>query len=688
MKRTLFCFWAATLGLLTLTACRSAPQIVEVTRVVTQAVTQPAAQPNEVIVEVTRIVTNTREIIAPRRGVVDPDPSTYVRLLSELPSAFDPGLSFDYITDDLLNNTMEPLITWNHTDPNSYVPVLAGEVPSVENGLISPDGRTYTFPIREGVTFHNGGTLKPHDVAYSIQRGLLQSDPLVSRQYLFITPIMGYASGDITEEIADGAYWADPQGLRDNASSEELRAVCEKVKAAVVADDEAGTVTITLPEPSAPFMSTLPYLFILDQEWTVAQGDWDGSCHTWQYYYAPGPENTKLGRIINGTGPYRLSAMSETDDEYTLEAYADYWRNDATPLWEGGPSGVAHIPTAVYKVVADWGPRLASFRAGDADDLEVPFENETQLDPDVGEICDYLTAECVPNPDYPDGPLRKWPGLPQGIRTDLFMNYDIAPDSPYIGSGKLDGEGIPPDFFSDPDVRQAMVTCFNYDLYNEDVLLSNGRRSNGPVAPGLLGYNEDGPQYEYDPEACADHLARAWGGVLPETGFHFVLPMQAGTAQQGIRTNEMAQILQAELAAINENYRMDILVVPRSRFFADRSQGKAPMFGAIWFADQFDADNWVWPYTTGPFAGAQNMPEDLMARFDELVRTGATAVDPAERERVYSELQQIYYDEAPGIITFQWPGTHYEPRYMQGYYYREGMDAQVPPLYARSIAED
>lgn len=687
MRRTPRYSFVIVIASLALTSCQGTPQIVEVTRVVTETTTQTVTEVNEVIVEVTRIVTETREVPAPRPGVIDPDPSTYVKLVSALPDAFDPGLSFDTITDELLNNTMEPLITWNHTDPNSYVPVLATEVPSVENGLIAADGRSYTFPIREGVSFHDGGTLEPHDVAYSIRRGMLQSDPFVSRQFLFINPIMGYESGDITEEIGEGAYWGNPEALRAEASPDELLATCEKVKAAVVADDEAGTVTINLPEPSAPFMSALPYLFILDQEWTTAQGDWDGSCETWQEFYAPGPEGTKLGRVINGTGPYRLKAINSTGDEFTLSAYEEYWRTDGTPLWEGGPSGVARIPKAVYKVVEDWGPRLAAFRAGDADDIEVPFENETQLDPDVGEICDYLTGECAPNPDNPDGPLRRWPGLPQGIRVDLFMNYDIAPDSPYVGSGQLDGDGIPTDFFSDPDVRKAMATCFNYDLYNEDVLLGNGRRSNGPVAPGLLGYNEDGPQYEYDPEACADYLANAWGGVLPETGFRFIVPIQAGTAQQSVRTTNLAQILQAELAAINEKYRMEILTIPRSTYFADRSQGKVPMFGAIWFADQFDADNWAQPYTIGAFAGAQNMPEELMARFDELVRAGVTSTDPTERERIYAEIQQIYHDEAPGIITYQWPGVRYEPRYVQGYYYRDGMDAQVPPLYALSIAE-
>src|ERR687892_639466 len=39
------------------------------------------------------------------------------------------------------------------------IPGLASEVPSEENGLISDDGLTYTFPLREGVTFHDGSEL-------------------------------------------------------------------------------------------------------------------------------------------------------------------------------------------------------------------------------------------------------------------------------------------------------------------------------------------------------------------------------------------------------------------------------------------------------------------------------------------------------------------------------------------------
>ncbi len=55
-------------------------------------------------------------------------------------------------------------------DGPDLVPGLATEVPSVDNGLISEDGLTYTFPIRENVVFHDGTPLTADDVKYSWDR--------------------------------------------------------------------------------------------------------------------------------------------------------------------------------------------------------------------------------------------------------------------------------------------------------------------------------------------------------------------------------------------------------------------------------------------------------------------------------------------------------------------------------------
>ena len=48
-----------------------------------------------------------------------------------------------------------------------YLPWLAAEVPTLANGGLSEDGRTYTIRLREGVTWHDGEPLTSADVAFT-----------------------------------------------------------------------------------------------------------------------------------------------------------------------------------------------------------------------------------------------------------------------------------------------------------------------------------------------------------------------------------------------------------------------------------------------------------------------------------------------------------------------------------------
>lgn len=51
----------------------------------------------------------------------------------------------------------------------AYIPRLAAEVPTLENGGISPDGRTYTIPLRQGVKWHDGQPFTADDVVFTWQ---------------------------------------------------------------------------------------------------------------------------------------------------------------------------------------------------------------------------------------------------------------------------------------------------------------------------------------------------------------------------------------------------------------------------------------------------------------------------------------------------------------------------------------
>src|SRR6185295_7085850 len=59
----------------------------------------------------------------------------------------------------------EGLAHWD-TDAN-MVPVLAAEIPSVENGGVSKDGRSVTWKLKRGVTWHDGQPFTADDVVFS-----------------------------------------------------------------------------------------------------------------------------------------------------------------------------------------------------------------------------------------------------------------------------------------------------------------------------------------------------------------------------------------------------------------------------------------------------------------------------------------------------------------------------------------
>jgi peptide/nickel transport system substrate-binding protein len=664
-KRGLFLVGFLALALL-LVACQPAePEVV--TEVVTQVVTEVVTEEGEQV-EVTRVVetvVTATPVPAPVVSYTDTTPDTYVLQTFGDPNTLDPQLAYDSAAGEVLENVYETLIYYNREDPNSFVPVLATEVPSVENGGISADGLVYTFNIREGVTFHDGAELTASDAAYSLQRGLLQSDPN-GPQWLFLEPVLGFNQCyDITEAIdPECALAGDREGLVSTATPEQLVAACELVKTAVVADDAAGTLTINLAVPWGPLLATLAGYWggIMDQDWAVANGAWDGDCATWQNWYAPGAENAELGAITNGTGPYILDHWTP-GEELVMVANENYWRTE--PRWEGDPGGPPVIKNIVRQIVDEWGTRFAALQAGDAESVTVNPANRPQADEFVGEFCDYQTGECTASDMHADAPLRKWPGISTVTRTDLFMNFNIVPDSPYIGSGQLDGNGIPPDFFSDINVRRAMAQCFDYETYIAEALNGEGARNNGPIILNMLGYNPDGPMYEYDLDACAAELEQAWGGVLPETGFRF----QAAYNQGNTTRQTVAEILQASLSSINELYQVEVIGLPWPTFLRNVSAGTFPIFISGWHEDIHDPHNWVQPFLVGTYAGRQAMPEDMLATFNEFVNAGVATSDPAERQQIYSDMQQYFYEQVPQVTLAEALGARYEQRWVNGWFF-------------------
>ncbi|HEU4915630.1 MAG TPA: ABC transporter substrate-binding protein [Acidimicrobiia bacterium] len=188
------------------------------------------------------------------------------------PAQVEPGEGGETI----ITQVYERLIEVGPDGPD-LVPGLATEVPTIDNGLISEDGLTYTFPIREGVVFHDGTELTAEDVKYSWDRAMTMDLPEGNAGLL----------ADIVAETN-------------------------------VVDDL--TFEVTLSEPSASFLNavvTASVASIVSQDAVEANGG-----------VVAGEVNEFLTANPVGTGAYELTAWNRGEN-FQLGVFEDYWGTPA-----------------------------------------------------------------------------------------------------------------------------------------------------------------------------------------------------------------------------------------------------------------------------------------------------------------------------------------------------------------------
>lgn len=639
----------------------------------------PAAPATPEVIERTVIVNGTPQTLvvtatpepAKEYSFASKDPTTWTWASIAEPETLDPALDYESSGGTAIFHMYDTLIANNKDSAITFVPMLATEVPSVENGGISADGLTYTFKIRQGVKFHDGKEMTAEDVAYTFQRGLLLGG-LNSPQWLFTEALFGVGTDDVALLVdRENPPYDDPEALL-KYPPEKIAAACEMVKSAVVADPAANTITFTLTQPWGPFLATFTGTWgaIMSKQWVVDSGGWDGDCATWPKWYAATSEQsiqTPMGNSENGTGPFKLDHWTP-GEELVFNANEDYWVKE--PLWEGGPTGAPKIKKVIWKVVEEFSTRLAMQQAGDADYIIINADQWPIMDELISQICDYSTNECTPTAD-PSQPLQLINNFVTGNRTDVFFTFDInAEGNGYIGSGKLDGNGVPPTFFSDVHVRRAFQYCFDYDAYLNDALQGEAIRSRTVMLPGMIGYDENAPIYEMNLDKCAEEFkASTWksadGQSLWDIGFRLTMVYNTGNTVR----QTLGQILQQNISSVNDKFVVEVTGVPWPAFLRAQRAKHLPVFFTGWIMDMYETHNWVGPYTGVPYGVRQNLPQELRDQFRAIYSRAVVQFEPEKRAEIYKEFNQLFYETSSGMILFQVNGRRYLPRYVDGYYY-------------------
>ena len=224
-----------------------------------------------------------------------------IRLNTDIRST-DPGLNRDENTDAVVMHLVEGLVAYR--EDASVGPMLAK---SIE---VSPDGLTYIFRLRDGVTFHNGAPLSADDVLFAWKRYL---DP--QNNWRCLSEFDGRGLAKIT-----GITAPDPM-----------------------------SVVFTLDKPSALFLTTM------------ARTD----CGEAGIYHRSslGADGKWLAPV--GTGPFKLG-------EWKHGEYVDLVRYDQYAALPGQPDGLtgnktALVPKLRFLIIPDASAAKAALMADGVD---------------------------------------------------------------------------------------------------------------------------------------------------------------------------------------------------------------------------------------------------------------------------------------------------------------------------------
>jgi peptide/nickel transport system substrate-binding protein len=229
----------------------------------------------------------------------------------------------------------------------------------------------------------------------------------------------------------------------------------------------------------------------------------------------------------------------------------------------------------------------------------------------------------------------------------MFCRRINPAGNPNIGSGQLDGNGIPPDFFADINVRRAFLHAFDRDTYKTDVFNGLVIMPTSPDVEGLP-FHIDVPVYEFNLEKAADYMKKAWGGKVWEKGFKMIITYNTGNEMR----EAAAHMLAENVSSLNPNFHIEVRNVEWKDYIVQIRNFQYPMFLSGWGADYADPHNFMYPFMEsngyyGKFMGLKN------AEIDSLCKEGIEKVDPAKRREVYTRLQTIWYEDAIGIPLYQ-----------------------------------
>lgn len=459
------------------------------------------------------------------------------------PNTLDPMKASDNLDSILAHNIYDPLVYYTDDTPPELIPWLA------EDWTVSDDNLTYTFTLRDGATFHNGDPVTAEDVVYSATRML---------------------------EMQRGFSWMFAGVLSPGN---------------VTAVDDS-TVEMQLDRVFAPFVFTLPYLFIVNKSVVEDNAESDGE------FGENGDYGTGyLEANDAGGGPYTLESRSRKQ-EITLAKNEDWWGEFA----DGNT-----YETAVIDMLPETATVVGSMndQSADMSDQWLSLQSYQEMAQK-----DYInvSSKATFNPFY------------------IFMHTQREP-------------------LDNIHVRKAISYAFDYEQAINGVLAGDSQQLQGPLPSAMWGHNDDVTVYEQDLEKAqaeldqspytADEISPTYtyvSGLTIEQNHGLLL--QSNLQELGIDLSiEKAQWTNITSNVTEQETTPDMLAIYLSFRYADPDTFLYP----AWHSSQH-----------GSWQSAAWYQNDEV---DSLLTEARQVVDQDERIPLYEEAQQLIAEDAPALFV-------------------------------------
>jgi len=286
-----------------------------------------------------------------------------------------------------------------------------------------------------------------------------------------------------------------------------------------------------------------------------------------------------------GTGPFKL-------DHWTKDVELVFVANDQ--YWGGRPK----LDRVIWRTIAEDTVKLQELTTGSID---------------VANQLDFKDIDTVKN----DSNLQ--------VVSGTFWNVQFLAVS----------QAIKP--FDSAQVRQALQYAINKQNIADVVFYGNYTLGAGPIAPGLLGYDEAlASTYPFDPEKAKSLISESGVGDVSFDLYN--------------RTNSVwpliGQLIQADLEAVG--IKANIVALEDAEFFSQLGTGKTAAFLNDWTWDNGDPDNVTYSLFSAPRAETRlGYKND---RVNELNTLAQEEADQNKRAEYYAEMQKLILQDAINVF--------------------------------------